>query len=302
MSAGALSNIESLLAAQGIAVSPSPIPAELGAWLTLSLEPGGPKQREPGLSPTCRELTAPESYLLLCLQHGVGLEAFKLAVKELVARGALEYRRVEKERTPGWTTRRALLCDGPRKNAVAQPALLPILELYDAMDKRSFVPGGRVTIEGGKEITGVPIERFARAATNRRLNYRDDCIVPLLVDRGLVRLRGYKHVLSRTREATRTPEGRVARDELDVVTENGSERLRALLEADPSRALEYARATGPALLLMDDVASELASLPQYAPQGGSELDFAALEHVDLSVFDYISHIGKMAGPGGGGGG
>ena len=59
------------------------------------------------------DLTAPEWYVLNYVGQGFTGEAFKLAVKELVVRGALRVEPVETRRL-GRRRQRSALTDGPR--------------------------------------------------------------------------------------------------------------------------------------------------------------------------------------------
>jgi hypothetical protein len=307
--------------AAGIAFAAA-LRADPGATVTLSYHPDrAPKAARAEAAPPevvvssdRWELTAPESYVLRHLQDGHGGEAFRLAVVELVARGALRFRRVEKKRVPGWTYRRAVLCEGPRRNEVAEPALLPVLEMYDSLPKRTFVPGGRVAIEGGEEIAGVLIDRFARESAKKLkpafMAYRDGIVGALLVERGLLRFSGSNGLPFSKPRMARTAAGSDARAELISWVFEGRDRLEQLLDEDPPAALTHARMAGPALFLMADMAAMRADLAVLSAMpsapAGAPLDLGALHHLDLSVFNSLEMVGAgLAGGGGaafGGGG
>src|SRR5689334_23024249 len=92
-------------------------------------------------------LTAPESWVLLN-GAGANTQPFKLALTELLMRGALKI--VEsKGRFMGKTV---LLADGPKAQAPTEPSLQPVWELYRGSKTKT-------TDEG----TGVPIKELAKA-------------------------------------------------------------------------------------------------------------------------------------------
>jgi hypothetical protein len=87
------------------------------------------------------QLTAPETYLLRYVDcRPRPTEAFTLALKELVTRGALCLRSARIPGRLGIGTRRVwLLTAGPAFTAVTEPALTPILDLYERVRRRSGV-------------------------------------------------------------------------------------------------------------------------------------------------------------------
>jgi hypothetical protein len=318
----AMRNIEAALGEQRVSVLPRPLSADADALVTLSWEPETEPQPPPVNSASADEfgpgpwrLTAPESYVLRHQAESLGGEAYRLAVVELVARGTLRLRRVEKKRVPGWTYRRAVLCEGPRIDEVNEPALLPVLDLYDSLPKRTFVPGGRVAVEGGEEIAGVLIDRFAHESAKKFkpafMGYRDDVVARLLVERDLLFFRGKNGLFSSKPNLGMTAAGSAARAKLMSWLFEGRDRLDELLEEDPGEALAHARMAGPALFLMADMTAMRADLAvlsamQSSPASGAPLDLEALHHLDLSVFNSLEMMGAgLAGGGGaafGGGG
>ena len=188
-----------------------------------------------------------------------------------------------------------------------------MLQLYDSLPKRAFVPGGRVAIEGGEEIAGVLVDRFAQESAKRFkpafMAYRDGIVSAVLVERGLLRLSGNRGLLFSKPRMVRTAAGFDARAKLMSWVVQGRDRLERLFDENPVEALAHARMAGPALFLMADMAAmraDLAFLSAMPSAPGDSFDLAALHHLDLSVFNSLEMVGAgLAGGGGmgfGGGG
>ena len=88
--------------------------------------------------PRSWELTAPESFVLrYAPTTRVGAEAFKLALQELVVRGALRLRPVRVPRVLGLGGRnRWLITEGPMFGGCTESALVPVLEVYRSTPHR----------------------------------------------------------------------------------------------------------------------------------------------------------------------
>jgi hypothetical protein len=211
------------------------------------------------LPPDAWELTAPESYLLRYAEHGpIPIEAFKLALKELVARNALRVTGAEVARKwlPGTTTV-WLITDGPQLGSVSAPALTPVLEMFrHARDRHSraavSVAPPHVALEG------VVLTDFATAAARRSRGFRDYLqrdVEGSLRDRGLLSARGRL-----VGEPRRTAAGRRANEDLGRWLDEGRRRGRWGSAEEPARALDYLRRAGAALLLLLPDAGGLAQL------------------------------------------
>ena len=245
------------------------------------------------------DLTAPEWYMLNYVGQGFSVQAFKLAVKELVASGALRVEAVEVRRRLGGRRRVAALGAGARVRTRPQSVLIPVLDLFH---------GARAAV--------VPIDDFAVAARKRlgrRCNkYRDDYLLPALSGRRLIRTGGRG-----AKGTTWTPDGRQAVDDLDRLMEVGKRRLRAWVHYEPSKAVAYVANAGAAILLMDDLYPQFARLGRLLAERrvagdpvGPEVGLAfgswdgsdahGLEALDAS-FEAVD-LGIDAGVGGGGDG
>src|SRR5919106_5528147 len=138
------------------------------------------------------DLTAPEWYVLNYVGSGPASEAFKLAVKELVVRGALRVEPVETRRR-GRRRQRSALTDGPRLGMKPPPALGPVLDVYSNARKHALQTTDE-SAAGMRPIEGVRTEDFAKAARKRfggRLTkYVRDCVLPLLSGAGLMAIVG----------------------------------------------------------------------------------------------------------------
>jgi len=174
-------------------------------------------------------LTAPESYLLRHADRGAdAVEAFGLALKELVAREALCLEMVAIVRRLGLGARRAwLLARGPELAAVTEPSLAAVLAVYE---RRARAAG--VLLDDLRRVAGRESRRYLR---------RD--VAGSLQRRGLL-----------TGDGARTAAGRRANEQLDAWLELGLLRLPlwASDQLDPSRALAYVQGAGSAILLIQD--------------------------------------------------
>ena len=138
------------------------------------------------------DLTAPEWYVLNYVGYGFASEAFKLAIKELVVRGALRVEPVERRRL-GRRRQGSALTDGPRLRMRPPPALAPVLGVYSKVQKHAL----RTTDEsaaGMRPIEGVHTEDFAKAARKpfggQVSKYVRRCVLPLLSGAGLMTTAG----------------------------------------------------------------------------------------------------------------
>jgi hypothetical protein len=183
------------------------------------------------------ELTAPESYLLRYVEYGpIAIEAFKLALKELVARDALRLQiaEVPRKRRPGTKTV-WLITDGAQLGSVTAPALTPVLELFrHARDRHS-----RTAVSAWPPhvaLEGVLLTDFAIAAARRSHGFRDYLqrdVEGSLRDRGLLSSRGRL-----VGEPRHTVAGRRANEDLDRWLDEGKRLARRASAEEPARALD----------------------------------------------------------------
>jgi hypothetical protein len=252
-------------------------------------------------------VTAPESYVLQLPRHLSSVEAFKLALRELVLRRALQ---VEQRERAGFLVRRRpkhVLRIGTRSESGSEPALAPLLDLAARMPERP-------------ELDGVPVEDFAKAArrefTRSLAGYVNECVYPALVDRGFMRpVESARWPGNRRRRYVRTEAGEDAAAELDEWLRVGRERVEDWARDEPERALAYAGGAGAAILLMPSLYPEFDKLGKQVVAGGDaalahgwpgDLDLGSFDG-DLGGFDGIdagvdAGGGFGGGDGGGGGG
>lgn len=221
---------------------------------------------QPDWPATRWSLTAPESYVLNYAGEGRGLDAFKLALKELVARRALRLEPVETRGRRGPRRERSALSAGPNAAMSAEPSLSPVLALFADADKTTL-QATEASTGGMRAIEGVLVEDFAKAARKRFGGfdgYRDQHVVPALVSRGLMtsETRTVFGVF-RTRRKGWTDAGREVVDELERWLQVGRARLSDWVSDDPTKALAYTSGAGAAILLMGHAYPEFALLEQH---------------------------------------
>ena len=186
------------------------------------------------------DLTAPEWYVLNYVGHGFASEAFKLAVKELVVRGALRVEPVERRRRGRRRQGSAALTDGPRLRMRPPPALAPVLGVYSEVRKHALQTTDE-SAAGMRPIEGVRAEDFAKVARKpfggQVSKYVRRCVLPLLSGAGLLTTAG-GGISKRT---SWTAAGRQAVDELAEWMAVGRRNLRPWVFRDPPGP----RAAGP---------------------------------------------------------
>jgi Golgi phosphoprotein 3 (GPP34) len=257
---------------------------------------------EGGEWPSARwRLTAPESYGLQAPPRLSGVEAFKLALRELVLRRALQ---VEQPETASPLRRgrpRSMLRLG---TSVTEPALAPLLDLHARARRRGAHDG--VLVED--------LARAARREFGRSLGgYVNDHVYPSLARRGLLRSSEHKRwgVFPRTRHEL-TPAGEEAAAEVAEWLRVGRARVEGWTRESPERALAYAGGAGAAILLVPELYPDFERLGRDAATyaepvpGGGEFDLGAFGSAGDSdagdAFDAFDGIDAGAGWGGDGGG
>ena len=88
------------------------------------------------------ELSAPESYVLMHGPNADGAEAFKMAVLELVMRGALQIVQAEQRGRFGRRSQVTVLAPGTGPSTVDAPELRTVLDLYRSIEPAAFENGG----------------------------------------------------------------------------------------------------------------------------------------------------------------
>lgn len=205
------------------------------------------------------ELTAPESYVL---HYGAyeesGVEAFKLAVKELVVRRALLVEQVETKRFPRRVRVESALKEGPGVLA-REPPLTIVLGLYRHLadsHQNGLVPM-RSFVRGAQKKFGGELKK-----------YRDPHVVGALARRGLVKKETDPSArISQRKRWFRTDAGAAADETLERWLAIGRSRLRRWVDDDPAQALAYARGAGASILLLNQLHGvELAALSRRVHQ------------------------------------
>ena len=292
--------------------TPSVCPCCGAALPGVILDPG--RFDEPPRLPARRwELTAPESYLL---RYGPGrdvrpVSAFKLAMMDLVARGALTVNGVFVRRRWVRGTRAVwLLGDGPRKASVDEPALLPLILLHSSMIERR--PSFAVSfVNSAMELPGVPLERFVSAVARRNGGYA------AYMRRDVAgSLRNRELISGTNRHARHTPAGEQAWERLDQWVEVGGDPLQSWMR-DQTWLRAYLAGAGAAVFLAEieyasrqvlrDIGLALARNPPADQQhAGAEIggvDLAGLADSLGGLFDgaFRALDNAFVGPTGGGG-
>jgi hypothetical protein len=245
------------------------------------------------------ELTAPESYVLQLPRPLQSVQAFKLGLRELVLRRALQVEQLESARVVGRRRPRAVLRAGAQYASISETALAPLLAVH------ARVPQSR-------GLDGVLVEDFARAArrefTRSFAGYVNDHVYTSLAERGLMEVEESRRlgVIPR-RLHVLTPAGEEAAAELGEWLRVGHERLETWARESPEHALAYAGGAGAAILLMPSLYPEFDRLGKHVLlQGdvagvGDFADFGGLDGLD-GIDSGVDAGGGWGGDGGGGDG
>jgi DNA-binding MarR family transcriptional regulator len=253
-------------------------------------------------------LSAVESYVLRYAPVATpGPEALRIALRELVLRGALRLVRVRAPRPLGLGHRtRWLLARGPAARTCREPALRALLDLHAAHPHRRLeLLGARAA---GASCGGILVDEFLRAARRHfggDRGYVEGQVVPGLVARGLLELR--RGGAGRRVRYAYTPAGREADDRLE-------HRLTAARRAGEGRSAAAGPARvplppdlRPAALILDLQQPELGLLarlrdPQLSPAELAALDTALGRNLWDSMWFGGGGGGDWGGGGDGGGG
>jgi hypothetical protein len=226
------------------------------------------------------ELTAPESWALM---NGIGAstQPFKLALTELLMRGALKI--IEsKGRFRGKTV---LLTDGPKAQPPSEPVLAPIWELYRGSKTKTTDQG-----------TGVEVKELAKSAQSKLggvSGYVAKYVAPQLRDRGLIEWRAKKVLfVFNSGKWELTPAGEAQKAELQRILDEGRSSMEGWVSNDPTRAVAYMGTAGAAILLAPMLFPQLRQLTDISTTdldfdfSDSDFDIGSLESID-SAFDAI---------------
>jgi hypothetical protein len=212
---------------------------------------------------TAWTLTAPESYVLLHGPHASGRETFKLALLDLIARGALRLVEVTGRGVFGRGRRTSVLVPGPTPVPPAAQPLASVWLVYSGVPLRSYAGG----------VTGVPVADLARAAVRRYRSldrYRFEEVVSALVDRRLFAREEYRVLwLFPAQRIVVTPAGTRARADLERRLTLGGEQFGGWVERDPARAVAFAGLAGAAVLLMSPLYPDFQRLHRQLGSGAA---------------------------------
>lgn len=212
----------------------------------------------PDMPTTPWTLTAPESYVLLHGPAADGGEVFKLAVLELVTRGALKLVDVEEQRAFGRSRTVSVLVPGLKPAPPREQALASVWLLYSGITLRLF-----------GDVAGVPVAELAQAAVRRYKNlarFRTEEIVAPLVDRRLFAREEYRILwVWPAQRIVVTPAGEQLRADLQRRLDLGKTHFGGWVDREPAQALAFAGLAGASLLLMSPLYPDLQRLRQLQP-------------------------------------
>lgn len=194
--------------------------------------------------PTRWDLPAPDSYVLLHRVERPDTQPFKLAIMELVGRGALALVDVEEPVLFDRTRRRSVLAEGATPRAPSERSLAAVWRLFTGTRLQTFADG----------TIGVKVEDFAQAAERHYrplTKFVTEEVLPALVERGYY-AREERRILGifPVRHYTLTASGQAARADLERRVELGQTEVPGWVRSDPNRALLYMGMAGGSLLLM----------------------------------------------------
>jgi len=220
-------------------------------------------------STTRWEPPGPESYVLL---HGVDrpdAQPFKLAITELVARGALKLVEIEEPGVFGIRRHVSVLTQGSQRERVPERSLAAVQRIFGEAKLDSFSDG----------TIGVTVQDLAVTAQRRYRPlsaYTMDEVLPALIERGYY-AREKRKILGifPSSRYVLTPSGQAARADLQQRMDVGQAELHGWVRNDRSHALLYVGLAGSSMLLMpmlfadvEELRAEAASLPGVEEPGG----------------------------------
>jgi hypothetical protein len=218
------------------------------------------------------ELPAPESLVLLWGPETGNAWALKVALLELIARGALRLVAVEHRRLLLFPTVTTVLALGPNADRPASRSLRVVLDSYP---KPRTYPDGTVGVPL-ETLAGAVFAQYRRRVRLRFGRFRWDSpsggyvqseVLPELERRGLYRRDSSSRLgLFDTTRWVLTPAGTAALEELRALTTNGRTSFAGWVQHDPEAARAYVERAGTSLLLMGGLGPSLRRLQQTAPE------------------------------------
>ena len=215
------------------------------------------------------ELTAPESYVLYHGPNAGGGSAFKLALLDLVARGALHL--VEVEGAGGLSRRRKgpVLTDGTQPPIRVPRALAGVVDLFETSPRHTFHDG----------TVGVAVADLTRAARRRYKSFDrfvSGQVLSSLIERGLFASETWRRWgLVPVTQYVLTSAGETARADLKARLALGEHQFIHWIDREPERAANFVGFAGAAVLLMPAVLPELRRLRQLTGWSGAAVMYLA---------------------------
>jgi hypothetical protein len=200
-------------------------------------------------------LCAPASYVLRNGQNASGVEAFKLGLLELVARGTLKI--VKQEETSGLLRRKREVSYVVSGSGAERPEELSLAAVFDVHTRSE----ARTLNDGTSAVLLADLVKRAREDFGTIQQYTHRIVLQELVGRGLfaVKPRNMLRFIRWTAyELTR--QGYVVRGELEVWATTGQKELPGLVERDPAKAVAFAALAGSTVFLTASLYPELARL------------------------------------------
>jgi uncharacterized membrane protein YgcG len=255
----------------------------------------------PAWSTNCWEPSAPESYVLL---HGVDrpdAQPFKLAITELVARGALKLLEIEEPGVFGMRRKISVLTEGDDRKLITEQSLAAVQRVLGEARLSTFSDG---TVGTTVEDLAVAAQRHYKPLSA----YATDEVLPTLIDRGYYakETRRILGIFPSTRYVL-TPSGQAARADLQQRMDVGQADFHGWARNEPNNALLYMGVMGSSFLLMPMLFADVENLSGLPP-GGFDVSGFDLGALNVSAFDGLDaalgaiDAGVDSGVGGGDGG
>ena len=197
------------------------------------------------------ELSAPASYVLMNGAEASGAEAFKLALLDLVTRGALRLTQLERRRAFVLTEQVSALAQGSKAVPTEASELRAVHELYRS----------RADKDGTEAVPVEALAKTAKAHYGSIGKYTHREVLPALVSRGMYRAESYRvlFIFPSTRYVL-TEEGTAARAELMRQMVIARQRLPGWVAGDLARAVAFVALAGASLLLVSELYPDLQQL------------------------------------------
>jgi hypothetical protein len=212
-------------------------------------------------------LSAPESYVLAQGGGASGSEAFKLALKEAVARGMVSLERPSgRKGLLGIGKPKPILVDWRPAKAAGNPVLAELTSLWEGC-RAQVLPDNRLA---------VPLADFAKAATRRYGSlgqFTGRVVMPALVSRGLFQKENRKVLWVFNAPVHRlTESGEALRRQLDDLLNVDLKRVPSLAGSDPRQAAAIVGLAGMSILLAPEIIPSLRDLRRRPADEGDYVD------------------------------